>query len=41
MKVECGKSLEVNNKLKLNVDEQQDDIKLLQEQFERDDEAEV
>ena len=38
MKVNYEKAIEVNNELKLNVDEQQDDIKYLKEQCDLDDE---
>ena len=41
MKVNYDKAIEVNNKLKLNVDDQQDDIKHLKEQWEIYDEDEV
>ena len=41
MKVNNEKVIEVNKELKLNVDEQQDDIKLLKEQCDIDDEDEV
>ena len=40
MKVIQEKAIEVNNDLKLNVDEQQDDIKHLKEQYDIDDEDE-
>ena len=36
MKVKYENADEVNNKLKLNIDEQQDDIKYLQEQSDID-----
>ena len=41
MKVNNKKDIEVNKELKLNVDEQQDDIKHLKEQFDVEDETEV
>ena len=41
LKVIYEKAIEVNNELKLNVDEQQDDIKHLKEQCDVDDETEV
>ena len=41
MKVIYEKAIEVNNDLKLNVDEQQDDIKNFKEQCDIDDEEEV
>ena len=41
MKVNNEKAIEVNNELKVNVYEQQDYIKYLKEQFNRDDEDEV
>ena len=41
MKVNYENAIEVNNELKLNVDDQQDDIKHLKEQWEIYDEDEV
>ena len=41
MKVIFEKAIQVNNDLKLNVDEQQDDIKHLKEQCDIDDADEV
>ena len=41
MKVNYEKAIEVNNELKLNVDEQHDDIKHMIEQCDIDDEDEV
>ena len=41
MKVNYENGIEVNNELKLNVDDQQDDIKHLKEQWDIDDEDEV
>ena len=41
MKVNNEKAIDVNNELKLNVDEQQDDIKHLAEQCDIDDEDDI
>ena len=41
MKVNYEKTIEVNNQLKVNVDEQQDDIKYLREQCNKDDKDKV
>ena len=41
MKVNYEKTIEVNNQLKVNVDEQQDDIKDLREQCNKDDKDKV
>ena len=41
MKVSYEKTIEVNNQLKLNVDEQQDELKHVKEQCDIDDEDEV
>ena len=41
MKVNYEKTIEVNNQLKVNVDEQQDDIKDLKEQCNKDDKDKV
>ena len=41
MKVNHEKTIEVNNQLKLNVDEQQDEIKHLKEQYNKEDKDKV
>ena len=41
MKVNYEKTIEVNNQLKVNVDEQQNEIKDLKEQCNRDDKDKV
>ena len=41
MKVNYGRAIEVNNDLKVNVVEQQDDIKHLKEQWDIDDDDEI